>query len=110
MTKAIQIHETGGPEVLRWEDVEVGSPGPGQIRVRHNAVGLNYIDVYHRNGTYPLELPSGIGLEACGVVEEVGDGVSDIKVGDRVAYAGGPIGAYAEERLMPAEGLVKVPD
>ncbi len=110
MSKAIQIHEQGGPEVLRWEDVETGAPGSGQVRLKHAAVGLNYIDVYHRNGTYPLELPTAIGLEACGVVEEVGDGVSDLKVGDRVAYAGGPIGAYAEERLMPAERLVKVPD
>jgi len=110
MSKAIRIHENGGPEVMRWEDVEVGAPGAGQVRLRHTAVGLNYIDVYHREGQYPLELPSGIGLEAAGVVEAVGEGVSDLAVGDRVAYASPPIGAYAEERLMPADRVVKVPD
>ncbi len=110
MSKAIQIHEQGGPEVMQWEDVEVGAPGSGEVRVKHAAVGLNYIDVYHRNGTYPLPFPSGIGLEGAGTVEEVGEGVGDLAQGDRVAYAGGPIGAYAEERLMPAERLVKIPD
>lgn len=111
MSKAIRIHETGGPEVLRWEDVEVGSPAAGQVRLRQTAVGLNFIDTYHRSGLYPLDgLPSGIGMEGAGVVEQLGDGVGDLQVGDRVAYAGGPIGSYAEERLFPAERLVKLPD
>jgi len=111
MTKAIRIHETGGPEVLRWEDVEVGDPGPGLVRIRHTAVGLNFIDVYHRTGLYPVPaLPSGIGLEAAGVVDAVGEGVSDIAVGQRVAYASGPVGSYAEARLMAADRLVAMPD
>jgi NADPH2:quinone reductase len=111
MTKAIRIHETGGPEVLRWEDVEVGNPGPGQVRIRHTAVGLNFIDVYHRTGLYPVPaLPSGIGLEAAGVVDAVGEGVSDIAIGQRVAYASGPVGSYAEARLMAANRLVALPD
>jgi NADPH2:quinone reductase len=111
MTKAIRIHETGGPEVLRWEDVEVGSPGPGQVGIRHTAVGLNFIDVYHRTGLYPVPgLPSGIGMEAAGVVDAVGDGVTDIAVGQRVAYASGPVGSYAEARLMAANRLVALPD
>ncbi len=111
MTKAIRIHETGGPDVMRWEAVTVGELGPGQARVRHSAVGLNFIDVYHRTGLYPLpSLPSGIGLEAAGVVEAVGAGVTDIKVGDRVAYASPPPGSYAEARLMPADRLVVLPD
>jgi len=109
MTNAIRFHQTGGPEVLVYEDVEVGAPGEGQARVRHNAIGLNFIDTYHRSGLYPLALPSGLGLEAAGVVEAVGSGVSHIKAGDRVAYAGGPPGAYSEVRLIPAEKLVKVP-
>ena len=110
-TQAIIIHEYGGPEVLRWEEVEVGEPGPGQVRVRHGAVGLNYIDVYHRTGLYPLaSLPSGIGLEGAGVVEAVGEGVEEIKPGDRVAYASPPPGAYAQLRLMPADRLVPLPD
>ena len=109
--KAIQIHQYGGPELLRWEDVEVGAPGPGEVRIRHTAVGLNYIDTYMRTGLYPLPgFPSGIGLEAAGVVEEVGEGVDLVAAGDRVAYAGGPAGAYAETRLMPPDRLVKVPD
>ena len=110
MTKAIRIHETGGPDVLRWEDVEVGRPGPGEVRIRHTAVGLNYIDTYQRSGLYPLSLPSGIGLEAAGVVEEVGEGVLHVKPADRVAYAGGPAGAYAQVRVMPAAPLVKLPE
>jgi len=111
MTKAIRIHETGGPEVLRWEDVEVGNPGPGQVRIRHTAVGLNFIDVYHRTGLYPVPaLPSGIGLEAAGVVDALGEGVSDIAVGHRVAYASGPVGSYAVARLMAADRLVALPD
>jgi len=96
MPKAIRIHEYGGPEVLRWEEVEVGAPGPGQLRVRHAAVGLNYIDVYHRTGLYPLpSLPWTLGMEGAGQVEAVGEGVTEFKVGDRVAYASPPVGAYA---------------
>lgn len=110
MPKAIRIHEQGGPEVMRWEDVEVGDPGEGEARVRHAAVGLNYIDVYHRSGLYPLKLPSVIGLEGAGVVEAVGKGVTDVRAGDRVAYAGVPPGAYSEVRLMPAHRLVGLPD
>lgn len=110
MTKAIRIHETGGPEVMRWEEVAVGEPGPGEIRIRHTAVGLNFIDVYHRTGLYPLDLPTGLGLEAAGVVEAVGEGVTEFKAGDRVAYASPPPGAYAEVRLMPADRVVKLPD
>ena len=111
MTKAIRIHQTGGPEELSWDDVDVGSPGEGEVRLRHTAVGLNYIDVYHRTGLYPIPaMPSGIGLEACGVIEEVGPGVDHLSVGDRVAYAGGPLGAYCQERVMPVGPLVAVPD
>ena len=109
MTKAIRIHQTGGPEVLRWEDVEVGAPGPGQIRIRHTAIGLNFLDTYHRSGVYPVTLPSGIGSEGAGVVTAVGAGVKEFKKGDRVAYASPPVGAYAEERLMPADRVVKIP-
>src|SRR5574340_1054652 len=110
MAKAIRIHKQGGPEVMQWEEVEVGEPGPGQARVRHNACGMNYIDVYHRSGLYPLQTPSGIGLEAAGVIEAVGPGVTNVKKGDRVAYAAPPVGAYAEVRLMTADRLVNLPD
>jgi len=110
VTKAIIIDRTGGPEVLQWKDVEVGKPGSGQVRIRQIAVGLNYIDIYHRTGLYPVPLPGGIGQEAAGVVEEVGAGVSHLQVGDRVAYAGSPPGAYAEARVLPAALLVKLPD
>jgi NADPH2:quinone reductase len=111
MTKAIRIHETGGAEVLRYEDVEVGRPGPGEVRLTQSAIGLNFIDIYLRSGLYPLpSLPSVIGLEAAGTVEEVGAGVSDFAPGDRVAYASPPPGAYAEERLIPADRLVALPD
>ncbi len=110
MTKAIRIHETGGPEVLRWEDVPAPDPRPGEARVRHGAVGLNYIDVYFRNGLYKTPLPATIGLEAAGTVMEVGEGVTEVAPGDRVAYAGGPIGAYTIERVIPADKLVKLPD
>jgi len=109
MTKAVKFHKTGGPGVLSFEDVLVGKPGRGEARIRHTAIGLNFIDTYHRSGLYPLPLPSGIGLEGAGVVEAVGAGVSHVKPGDRVAYAGGPPGAYSEERIMPAEKLVKIP-
>jgi NADPH2:quinone reductase len=110
MPNAIRIHQPGGPEVLQWESVAVGEPGPGEARVRHTAVGLNYIDTYHRNGLYKVPLPSGIGVEAAGVVEAVGPGVTDISKGDRVAYGGHPPGSYAEVRVMPADKLVKLPD
>ena len=110
MPHAIRIHRTGGPEVLQWDEVTLGDPGPGQARVRHTAVGLNYIDTYHRSGLYKVPLPSGIGSEAAGVVEAVGSGVADVKPGDRVAYTGGAPGSYAEVRLMPAERLVKIPE
>jgi len=110
MAHAIRFAKTGGPEVLEWQQVEVGKPSQGQVRLRHTAVGLNYIDTYHRSGLYQLPMPSGLGSEGAGVVEEVGPGVRDLKAGDRVAYAGGPIGAYAEERVMPADRLVPVPD
>ena len=110
MPNAIRIHQTGGPEVLRWEAVDLPAPAPGEATVRHHAVGLNYIDVYHRTGLYPLTMPSGIGLEGAGVVEAVGAGVTEVKVGDRVAYAGGPIGAYADVRNIPAHRLLILPD
>ncbi len=110
MGKAIRFHETGGPEVLRVEQLDVPPPAAGEVRIRHHAVGLNYIDTYHRSGLYPVPLPSGIGLEGAGVVESLGEGVSGLAVGDRVAYAGGPIGAYAEQRNMPADRLLRLPD
>ncbi len=109
MPKAIRFYRPGGPEVLVWEEVPVGKPGPLEARVRHTAVGLNFVDVYIRRGLYPVPLPSGLGTEAAGVVEEVGQDVSDISSGDRVAYAGGPLGAYAEECVMPADRLVVLP-
>jgi NADPH2:quinone reductase len=110
MAHAIRIHTTGGPEVLAWDEVAVGEPGSGEARVRHTAVGVNYIDTYQRSGLYKLTLPSGMGNEAAGVVEAVGPGVDWVKPGDRVAYAGGPVGAYSTARVMPADRLVKVPD
>lgn len=110
MTKAIRVYEHGGPEVMKWEDVDVGAPAEGEVRVKHTAVGLNYIDVYFRVGLYPAPLPHGIGLEAAGVIEEIGPGVAGLSVGDRVAYACPPVGSYAEARVMPAAGLIKIPD
>jgi NADPH:quinone reductase len=110
MTHAIRFHKTGGPEVLVWEEVKVGKPGPGEARIRHTALGLNFVDIYYRSGVYPLPLPSGLGGEGAGVVEEVGSGVTDLKPGDRIAYGAAPIGAYAEERLIPADRLIKLPD
>jgi len=111
MSKAIRIHETGGPEVLRWEDVDVGVLQAGEVRLRQTAVGLNFIDTYHRSGLYPVDaLPTVIGMEGAGVVEEIGENVHGFQVGDRVAYAGGPIGSYTEERRIPAARLVKLPD
>jgi NADPH:quinone reductase len=110
MAHAVRFAKTGGPEVLEWQQVEVGKPGQGQVRIRHTAVGLNYIDTYQRSGLYPMPLPSGLGSEAAGVIEEVGPGVTDLKPGQRVAYAGGPLGAYSDERVMPADRLVPLPD
>lgn len=110
MTKAIRIHHNGGPEVMLWEDVPTPQPGPGEALVHHEAVGLNYIDVYFRTGLYKSALPTTIGMEAAGVVTAIGDGVDAVAVGDRVAYAGGPIGAYATERTIAADRLVKLPD
>lgn len=110
MTRAIRIHETGGPERLRWEEIEVGSPGPGEVLLRQTAVGLNFIDVYHRTGLYPVPgLPAVLGMEGAGVVLDTGKGVTEVSPGDRVAYAGVPMGAYAEVRLMPAHRLVTLP-
>jgi NADPH2:quinone reductase len=111
MTKAIRIYETGGPEVMRWEEYDPGRPAAGEALVQHEAVGLNFIDVYHRNGTYPLTaLPAIPGMEGAGIVTAIGEGVTEVATGDRVAYAGVPPGAYAEARLIPAHRLVKVPD
>ncbi|MGB7480913.1 MAG: quinone oxidoreductase [Burkholderiaceae bacterium] len=109
MVKAIRMQKTGGPEVMEYVDVEVGEPGPGQARVRNHACGLNYIDVYFRNGLYPQALPAGLGMEGAGVVEAVGEGVTHLQPGDRIAYACQPPGAYAEARVMPAAQLVKLP-
>jgi NADPH:quinone reductase len=110
MPKAIRFYETGGPEVLRLESIEVGQPGPGQARVRHTFIAVNFIDVYFRTGRYPLPLPNGLGSDAVGVVEAVGPGVTDIRVGDRVGYLLGPQGAYSDVRVMPADVLIKLPD
>jgi NADPH2:quinone reductase len=109
MPKAIRLHATGGTNVLQFQEVGAGDTAMGSARVRHHAVGVNFIDIYHRTGLYPLSLPSGIGLEGAGVVEAVGAGVTEVKVGDRVAYAGGPVGAYAEVRDIPADRLVPLP-
>ena len=109
MVHAIRVHENGGPEKMLWEAVEVGQPGPGELRLKHRAVGLNYIDTYHRSGLYKIALPSVIGMEGTGEVTAVGAGVTEFKLGDRVAYAN-PMGSYSEERLIPADRVVKVPD
>jgi NADPH2:quinone reductase len=110
MPHAIRFYKPGGPEVLVWEEIHVGQPGPGEVRIRQTAVGLNFIDVYHRIGLYPQPLPSGLGGEGAGIVEEVGAGVTDLKPGDRVAYGSAPIGSYAEVRLVAADRLLKLPD
>lgn len=110
MAKAIRFQTPGGAAVLRLEEVPAGEPGPGQARVRHTAIGVNFIDTYHRTGLYPLPLPSGLGVEGAGVVEAVGSGVTHVEAGDRVAYAGGPPGSYSEARVMPAERLVRLPE
>jgi len=109
MTKAIRVHQPGGPEQMRWEEVEIGDPGPGQVRLRQTAVGLNFIDVYHRTGLYPQPSPFSPGVEGAGIIESIGPGVEGLKEGDRVAYAG-PIGGYAEKRLIAADRLVKLPE
>ncbi|RQR53537.1 quinone oxidoreductase [Burkholderia sp. Bp9140] len=111
MAHAVRFHETGGPDVLRWEEVDVGDPGPGQVRLRHEAVGLNFADTYFRSGLYPVPLPAGIGVEAAGVVEAVGPGVTNVAVGDRVTYTGflNTLGAYSTERLIAAAPLVRLP-
>ena len=109
MTHAIRLHQTGAPERMQWESIALPPPAAGEVRLRHHAIGLNYIDTYHRSGLYPLPLPSGLGQEAAGVVEAVGEGVSEVAVGDRVAYATAPLGAYAEARNIPAEVLVPLP-
>lgn len=110
MTKAIRFHKTGGPEVMQLEEVAVGEPAAGQARIRQTAIGVNFIDTYHRSGLYPMPLPSGLGSEAAGVIEAVGPGVAGLKTGDRVAYTGNPVGSYAEARLYPADRLVKIPE
>ena len=108
--KAIRFDNTGGPEVLELQDIDLPLPGPGQVRIRHSAIGVNFIDTYHRSGLYPIPLPSGLGLEAAGTVEALGEAVTSLKPGDRVGYCSGPIGAYAEANNVPADRVVKLPD
>ena len=110
MVKAIRIQKHGGPEVLEYVDLDLPAPGPGQVRLRHTAIGVNFIDIYHRTGLYPLPLPSGLGSEAAGVVEALGQGVTGLKAGERVGYCSGYIGAYAQAANVPADRLVKLPD
>lgn len=110
MAHAIRFYETGAPEVMKWETVEVGEPGAGEVRVRHEAVGLNFADTYFRSGLYPAALPAGMGVEAAGVIQAVGAGVEGFKEGDRVTYTGSPLGAYSTERVMPADSLIALPD
>ncbi len=110
MAKVVRFHATGGPEVLKVEEAEVGTPGPGEVRIRHGAVGCNFADTYFRTGYYPVQPPCGIGVEGAGTIEAVGEGVTNVAVGDRVSYNGGPLGAYATERVMPAAPLFKLPD
>tara|TARA_Y100000590_G_scaffold431333_1_gene546013 strand:+ start:109 stop:1083 length:975 start_codon:yes stop_codon:yes gene_type:complete len=110
MTRVVKIEKTGGPEVLKFENIEIGNPGPNDVLIETNAIGLNYIDTYHRSGSYSLPLPSGIGIEAAGTIKKIGSKVKDFSIGDRVAYSGMPIGAYASERIYPADKLVKLPE
>jgi len=110
MAKTVRFYETGGPEVLRVEDIAVGDPGPGEVRVRHAAVGCNFADTYFRSGYYPAQLPAGVGVEGAGTIEAIGEGVTGFAPGDRVAYNGSPLGAYSSERVMPAAPLFKLPD
>ena len=110
MANGIRFHQIGGPEVMQWESIEVGEPGPGDVRVRHAAVGLNFADTYFRSGLYPAALPAGMGVEAAGTIEAVGAGVTDFREGDRVTYTGSPLGAYSTERVMSADHLIKLPE
>ena len=110
MTRVVIIEKTGGPEVLKIENINVGEPGPNEALIETKAIGLNFIDTYHRSGSYPLKLPSGIGLEASGIIKKIGSKVQNLSIGDRVAYGGLPIGAYAEERIYPSDNLVKLPE
>ncbi|MET8876566.1 quinone oxidoreductase [Nocardia sp. NPDC004604] len=110
MAQAVRFYETGSPDVLRWEEVEVGAPGPGEVRIRHEAVGLNFADTYFRTGLYPAPLPASMGVEAAGVVEDIGPDVTDFRPGDRVTYTGSPLGAYSTERVMSAQHLLALPD
>ena len=110
MPKSIIIKKNGGPEVLELQDIDIKSPGPDEIKVTNHAIGLNYIDTYHRSGLYPLPLPSGIGLEAAGKVDEVGSNIKEFNKGDNIAYASMPIGAYSEQRIIPAKIAVKIPE
>lgn len=110
MAKAIRIQKQGGPEVMEWVDVDVGEPGPGELRIRHTAAGLNFVEIYQRSGMYPMSLPSGLGQEGAAVVEAVGEGVTEYAPGDRIAYGNGPPGSYSEQRLIPAEKVVALPD
>ena len=110
MMKAVTMSKTGGPEVLELKEINLGKPGPDEVLIKHAAIGLNYIDIYHRSGLYPLNLPSGIGAEASGIIKEIGSNVKDFKVGDRISYAGIPLGAYSTHRIYPTKNLVKVPD
>ena len=110
MTRVVKIEKTGGPEVLKIENVKIGDPGPNDVLIETKAIGLNYIDTYHRSGSYPLPLPSGIGVEASGIIKKIGSKVKDLSIGNNVAYGGLPIGAYAEERIYPADKVVKLPE
>jgi len=110
MTQVVKIDKTGGPEVLKFETVKLNKPGPEEILIEHKAIGLNYIDIYHRSGLYPLELPSGIGGEGSGIIKEIGSKVKDYSVGDNIAYAGTPLGSYSTERIYPTKNLVKIPN
>ena len=109
MTRVVKIEKTGGPEVLKFETIELGKPGPEEVLIQHEAIGLNFIDTYHRSGLYPLDLPSGIGGEGSGIIKEIGAKVKDFSVGDRVAYAGTPLGSYSSQRIYPTKNLVKIP-
>ena len=110
MMKAVTMSKTGGPEVLELKEINLGKPGPDEVLIEHAAIGLNYIDIYHRSGLYPVNLPSGIGAEASGIIKEIGSNVKDFKVGDRISYAGIPLGAYSTHRIYPTKNIVKVPD
>ena len=110
MTRVVKIERTGGPEVLKIENIKISDPGPNDALIKTKAMGLNYIDTYHRSGSYPLPLPSGIGVEASGIIKKIGSKVKNLSIGDSVAYGGLPIGAYAEERIYPADKLVKLPE